>query len=70
MAAILDGQFVEKIIFSQNDTSDTLLAVIHSEVLQNCHFYTLPHVSGGVLCFHVGRPCVRTSVRPHLVSVR
>ena len=39
-------------------------------------FYTLLHVSGGVLCFHVGRPCVlrpsvvSTSVRPHFVSVR
>ena len=26
-------------------------------------FYTPPHVSGGVLCFHVGRPCVCPSVR-------
>ena len=27
------------------------------------HFYTPPHISGGVLCFHVGRPCVYPSVR-------
>ena len=27
-------------------------------------FYTPPHVSGGVLCFHVGRPCVCPSVCP------
>ena len=26
-------------------------------------FYTPPHISGGVLCFHVGRPCVCPSVR-------
>ena len=24
-----------------------------------CFFYTPPHNSGGVLWFHVGRPCVR-----------
>ena len=27
-------------------------------------FYTPPHNSGGVLWFHVGRPCVCPSVRP------
>ena len=26
------------------------------------HFYTLPHDSGGVLWFHVGHPCVSSSV--------
>ena len=30
--------------------------------------YTLPHVSGGVLCFHVGRPCVCPSVCPPVRS--
>ena len=36
------------------------------------HFYTPPHDSGRVLWFHVGRPCVRLSVRPSVVrtSVR
>ena len=39
------------------------------------YFYTPPHISGRVLCFHVGRPCVcpsvvRPSIRPHIVSVR
>ena len=35
-------------------------------------FYTPPHNSGGVLWFHVGRPCIRPSVRPSYVrpSVR
>ena len=28
-----------------------------------CPFYTPPYVSGEVLCFHVGRPCVCPSVR-------
>ena len=32
------------------------------------YFYTPPHVSGGVLCFHVGRPCVCPSVRPSVRS--
>ena len=38
----------------------------------DCHYYTPPHVSGGVLCFHVGRPCVRPCVHPSVVftSVR
>ena len=43
----------------------------------NINFYTPPHNSGGVLWFHVGRPCVcpsvhRTYVRPSigLTSVR
>ena len=27
-------------------------------------YYTPPHFSGGVLCFHVGRPCVCPSVYP------
>ena len=27
------------------------------------NFYTPPHDSGGVLWFHVGRPCVSLSVR-------
>ena len=31
-------------------------------------FYTLPHNSGGVLWFHIGRPCVCPSV--HRLSVR
>ena len=33
---------------------------------------TLPHVIGGVLCFHVGRPCVCPSVCPSVIrtSVR
>ena len=45
------------------------------EVLfSHLHFYIPPHASGGVLCFHVGRPCVCPSVppkylRPHFVSV-
>ena len=26
-------------------------------------YYTPPHISGGVLSFHIGRPCVRPSVR-------
>ena len=30
-------------------------------------FYTPPHNSGGVLWFHVGRPCVRPCVRPSYV---
>ena len=30
-------------------------------------FYTPPHNSGGVLWFHVGRPCVCPSVRPSYV---
>ena len=30
-------------------------------------FYTPPHNSGGVLWFHVGRPCVRPSGRPSYV---
>ena len=35
MTAILDGQFVEKILIpSRNDTSDKILAVIHSEVFR------------------------------------
>ena len=29
-------------------------------------FYTPPHNSGGVLWFHVGRPCVCPSVRPYV----
>ena len=33
-----------------------------------CSFYTPQHVSGGVLCFHVGRPCVRPSVHPSVHS--
>ena len=36
--------------------------------LERC-FYTPPHVSGGVLCFHVGRPCVCPSVRPSVRSM-
>ena len=41
----------------------------------NINFYTPPHNSGGVLWFHIGRPCVcpsvhRTYVRPSIfVSV-
>ena len=31
-------------------------------------FYTLPHNSGGVLWFQVGRPCVSLSARPFFVS--
>ena len=31
-------------------------------------FYTPPHSSGGVLWFHVGRPCVSPSVCPFFVS--
>ena len=31
------------------------------------NFYTPPHNSGGVLWFHVGRPCVCLSVRPSVV---
>ena len=27
------------------------------------NFYTPQHVSRGVSCFHIGRPCVRPSVR-------
>ena len=36
------------------------------------HFYTPPHVSGGVLCFQVGRPCQvgRTYVRPSALCFR
>ena len=34
----------------------------------NTNFYTPPHNSGGVLWFHVGRPCVCPSV--HQLSVR
>ena len=38
------------------------------------HSRLSPQVSGGVLCFYVGCPCVcpsvRTYVRPHFVSVR
>ena len=31
------------------------------------HFYTLPQNSGGVLWFHVGRPCVRpSSIHPSI----
>ena len=30
-------------------------------------FYTPPHASGGVLCFHVGRPCACPSVRSKYV---
>ena len=33
-------------------------------------FYTPPHVSGGVLCFPAGCPCVRPSVRTYVLSVR
>ena len=29
----------KNLIPSQNDTSDTILALIHSEVLQKCHFH-------------------------------
>ena len=31
--------------------------------LEYVHFFTPPHVNGGVLCFNVGRPCVCPSVR-------
>ena len=36
------------------------------------YFYTPPHNSGGILWFHVGRPCVCPSVRPSVsrTSVR
>ena len=50
---------------------------------EDTYILYLPHVSGGLLCFHVGRPSVcpsvrlsvrpsevRTSVRPHSVSLR
>ena len=39
------------------------LLVSKSGCLPSYCFYTPPHVSGGVLCFHVGRPCVCPSVR-------
>ena len=39
MTAILDGQFVKILIASQKDTSDIILALIQSEILQNCHFH-------------------------------
>ena len=39
----------------------------------NYTYYTPPHNSGGVLWFHVGRPCVcpsvvRPSIRPFFIS--
>ena len=40
MAAVLDGQFVKKILTaSRKDTSGIILALNYSEVLQNCHFH-------------------------------
>ena len=37
------------------------------DILTLLYFYTPPHVSGGVLCFHVDRPCVCPSiVRPSI----
>ena len=36
----LDGHFVKKkFIASRKETSDTILTLIHSEVLQNCNFH-------------------------------
>ena len=34
------------------------------KIIDNVVYYTPPQVSGGVLCFHVGCPCVCPSVRP------
>ena len=33
------------------------------KIIDNMVYYTPPQVSGGVLCFHVGCPCVCPSVR-------
>ena len=37
------------------------------KIIDTVVYYTLPQVSGGVLCFHVGCPCVCPSVRPSVV---
>ena len=37
------------------------------KIIDNVVYYTPPQVSGGVLCFHVGCPCVCPSVHPSLV---
>ena len=34
------------------------------KIIDNVVYYTPPQISGGVLCFHVGCPCVCPSVRP------
>ena len=39
------------------------------KIIDNVVYYTPPQVSGGVLCFHVGCPCVCPSVRPSVRSL-
>ena len=50
--------FVMARLFGINSTVRT------SPIIYHIYFYTPPHNRGGVLWFHVGRPCVCPSVCP------
>ena len=53
----------ERGVWSGSTPFATPPAILYTFIGWKCTFYTPPHSGGGVLWFHVGRPCVRPSVR-------
>ena len=65
----------DNICFGDRERGPCSVSIFMALYTINFTFYTPPRNSGGVLWFHVGRPCVcpfvsRTSVRPSVFRFR
>ena len=56
-----------QIVSSGDKSSGVCLSLLYFNLKTLIFFYTSLHDSGGVLWFHVGRPCVRAYIRPTVV---